>query len=328
MKWTKLALIAVLVLTLVLGVAATGAQDDSRTVVDALGREVTLDGAPERVVGMSASITEMLFAIGVEPVGATEGIEYPEGMDELPTFGTGYQPNLEALAELEPDLIIANAQLQAPLVGQLEAIAPTVFVLTLVAADIPANVRLIGEITWSDESATALADDYDAFLEQVSDAASEMDGPSILIIVGTLDVPNYGKSTTYLGDMAVMLGATNIADGEEDAGPFPGYTQLDIERILEEDPDVILTVTRGAPGTPPMPETMSEDPLWSALTAVQEGRVFELDNRLYLEAPGPRFTEAFEGLYTIFYDEEFELMDDMEAMEEEMEMEEEEAAAE
>ena len=58
----------------------------------------------------------------------------------------------------------------------------------------------------------------DGFLAMTDLAAQNLEGPSILIIVGTLDQPNYGKSTTYLGDMAVRLGATNIADGQEDAG--------------------------------------------------------------------------------------------------------------
>lgn len=287
---------------LALAVPVVSAQDDgTRTIVDAMGRQVTLEAAPERVVGMSASITEMLFAIGVTPVGATDGIEYPEAATTLPTFGTGYQPNLEALAALEPDLIIANVQLQAQIVGQLEAIAPTIFVLTLTAADVPANVRLLGQVTWHDTEAEYLASSYDRFLELAAALGEGQEGPSIVIIVGTLDVPNFGKSATYLGDMAVLLGATNIADGEEDAGPFPGYAMLSFERVLEADPDVILTITRGAPGAPPMPGVMAEDPLWSSLTAVANGNVYELDNRLYLESPGPRFTEAILGLYNIFY---------------------------
>jgi iron complex transport system substrate-binding protein len=305
-SWLRHGLIGVLALTFIIGLGApwAAAQDDgARTVTDALGREVTIDAPPERVVGLSASITEMLYAINVAPVGATEGIEYPPAAAELPTFGTGYQPNLEALAALEPDLIIANAQLQADLVEQLEAIAPTVYVLTLTADDVPKNVRLVGRVTWHDTTSEYLADSYDQFLLLTEKAVAKQDGPSILIIVGTLQIPNYGKSSTYLGDMAAKLGATNIADGEEDAGPFPGYARLSIERILEEDPDVILTITRGAPGMPPMAETIQEDPVWSTLSAVQNDRVYELDNRLYLESPGPRFTEALVGLYDVFYGE-------------------------
>jgi iron complex transport system substrate-binding protein len=101
--------------------------------------------------------------------------------------------------------------------------------------------------------------------------------------------------------MAARLGATNVADGEEDAGPFPGYAQLSIEAILEADPDIIFTVTRGAPT--PMAETMTEDPVWSALSAVENGQVYELDNRLFVESPGPRFTEAMLRLFDIFYGE-------------------------
>lgn len=299
-------LVGVLALAFVLALGApmAFAQDGGgpRTISDAMGRDVTLDSAPQRVVGLSASITEMLYAIGVTPVGATDGIEYPEAAASLPTIGTGYQPDLEALAALEPDLIVANAQLQAQLADQLSAIAPTFYVMILTAEDVPATIRVLGQLTWYDTTADYEAMAEEAMLDYVK-KTTPADGPTIAIIVGTLDQPNFGKSATYLGDMAAMLGATNIADGQEDAGPFPGYTQLSVEQVLEADPFIILTVTRGGPNTAPIPEAMQNDPVWSALTAVQNGRVHELDNRLFLELPGPRFVDALLQLYDIFYGE-------------------------
>lgn len=295
--------VGLLALALVLGVAAPAARaqgDGPRTITDVMGREVTLDSAPQRVVGMSASITEVLYAIGITPVGATEDIDYPEAAASLPTFGSGYQPDLEALAALEPDLIIANAQLNGQIMDQLEAIAPTVAVLILTPADVAATIRLVGQATWHETAAEYLAHAYDSLLSLVQEEAPA-DGPSVLIVVGTLATPNYGKSSTYLGDMVTMLGGTVVGDDQPDAGPFPGYAQLSVEQILDADPDVILTITRGAPGATPIPEEIAADPVWSSLTATQNGAVYELDNRLFLESPGPRVIDALMQLRGILY---------------------------
>lgn len=297
-------LIALGVLLMIFALSATFADaqdgDGPRTVTDAVGRTVTLEGPPQRIVGMSASISEMLFAIGVTPVGVTDGMDYPPAAATLPTFGSGYQPDLEKLAALEPDLIVANAQMQMPFLDKLEAIAPVIVVVNLVAADVPRNIELLGQITWHETSATMLAQTYDRYLAMAAELGRlHPENPTYIFIVGTLDFTNYGKSETYMGDMARMLGATNLADGLEDAGPFPGYAQLSIEAILDADPDYIFTVTRGA--DVPMNETMAADPIWSSLTAVQEGRAIELDNRLFVEAPGPRFVEALAQLYQILY---------------------------
>ncbi|MBI5959286.1 MAG: ABC transporter substrate-binding protein [Chloroflexi bacterium] len=300
-RWLPVLMIAAVLMTLSAPLVSAQDGTEPRTITDAMGRQVTLDAAPQRVVGMSASINEMLFAIGVTPAGVTDGMDYPAEAASLPTFGSGYQPDLEALAALEPDLIVANLQLNAQFLDKLEAIAPTIAVLTIFPKDVPANVRLLGQATWRDTQADFLATAYEDFLTLTAALGTGKEGPSILIIVGTLDVPNYGKSETYLGDMAKLLGATNIADGEADAGPFPGYAQLSIERILEADPDFIFTVTRGA--DTPMAETMTTDAVWSALSAVQNGSVYELDGRLFVEAPGPRFVEAILQLYGIFYGE-------------------------
>jgi len=295
-------LLVLLTVIFLLGLGApwAAAQGEARTITDVLGREVTLESPPQRVVGMSASITEILYAIGVTPVGATEGIDYPPEAASLPTFGTGYQPDLEALAALEPDLIIASAQLQQDIVDQLEAIAPTIYVLILTVADVPPTVRMIGQAAWHDTTAEYLAESEESFLNYL-EMTKPSEGPSVLIIVGLLQLPNYGKSTSYLGHMASLLGATNIADGEEDSGPFPGYAQLSVESILEADPDIILTITKGPPGVAPMPEVMAVDPVWSSLSAMQNGRVYEVDSRLFLESPGPRFGEAIQELYGILY---------------------------
>jgi len=296
--WVGLVVLAALALSAPLTLAQG---EGPRTVTGFMGRSVTLEQAPARVVGMSASINEMLFAIGVTPVGATEGMDYPPAAADLPTFGSGYQPDLEALAALEPDLIIANAQLNMQFMDQLEAIAPTLPVMTLTAADVPANIRLLGQATWRDTAADYVASSYEDFLALAGQLGAGKESPTVLIIVGTLGQPNYGKSSTYLGDMLARLGATNIADGREDQGPFPGYTQLSAEAILEADPDFIFTVTRGVPT--PLPELMAADPIWSSTSAFQNGHVYDLDSRLYVESPGPRFTEAMLNLYNLLYGE-------------------------
>lgn len=295
--------VGVLALALALGVAAPAARaqgDGPRTITDVMGRAVTLDSAPQRVVGMSASITEVLYAIGITPVGATEGIDYPEAAASLPTFGTGYTPDLEAIAALEPDLIVASAELNAQIMDQLEAIAPTVAVLILTPADVPATIRLVGQATWHETAAEYLAHAYDSLLALVQDVAPA-GGPNVLIIVGTLATPNYGKSSTYLGGMVTLLGGTIVGDDQPDAGPFPGYAQLSVEQILDADPDVILTITRGAPGATPIPDEIAADPVWSSLAAAQNGAVYELDNRLFLESPGPRVVDALMQLRGILY---------------------------
>ncbi len=296
--WIALAVVLALSVT---APAALAQDSGPRTITDFVGRQVTLESAPQKVIGLSKSINEMLFALGVTPVGVTADMDFPPAAAGLPVIGTGYAPALEAIAALEPDLIIANAQLQMDILPQLEDIAPTMMVMTLTPQDVIGNIRLLGQATWTDTTAEYLALTYENTLELASaiGAAHAEQGPSVLIVVGTLDQPNYGKSATYLGAMVAMLGGRNVADAEPDAGPFPGYAQLSTEAILNADPDVILTITRGAPA--PMNETMAADPVWSALSAVANGRAYELDYKVFLEAPGPRFVEALTQVHNLLY---------------------------
>jgi iron complex transport system substrate-binding protein len=76
---------------------------------------------------------------------------------------------------------------------------------------------------------------------------------------------------------------------------------MSVEDILASDPDVILTITRGAPGVTALPDAIQADPLWSEMTAAQNGRVYELDNILFLQSPGMNFPDAFLQLWDILY---------------------------
>src|SRR5262245_23042036 len=80
---------------------------------DNLGRSVKPPANATRVVAMSPSIVELLFAVGVTPVGRPSSADFPEAAKSVAAFGTAYQPNFEQIAAMNPDLIIADSIIDA-----------------------------------------------------------------------------------------------------------------------------------------------------------------------------------------------------------------------
>jgi iron complex transport system substrate-binding protein len=106
---------------------------------------------------------------------------------------------------------------------------------------------------------------------------------------------------SFVGDLVTRVSGDNVAAGHPATGRFPGYTQLSLEAILESDPEVILTITAGPPGGPSLADEVARNETFARLTAVQDGRVYELDLEVYLQAPGPRAADGLRELAQLLY---------------------------
>ncbi|GAB3208161.1 ABC transporter substrate-binding protein [Marinactinospora endophytica] len=243
------------------------------TVTDARG-EVTFDTAPERIVSLSPSTTEMLFEIGAgeQVVAADEYSNYPE---EAPTTDlSGFTPSVEAISGHEPDLVILARDAEDA-AAQLEKIHIPVLVLPAAETldDTYAQMRLLGEVTGHAQQADEAADEVQTRIEKVVSETEEAIGDVELSYYHELDTGMYSvTSDTFVGQVYSLFGLRNIADETEDTAG--GYPQLSAEFIVEQDPDLIFLSYPGGQGNI---DALAERPAFDQITAVQEGDVVELD---------------------------------------------------
>src|SRR5690606_13532776 len=112
------------------------------------------------------------------------------------------------------------------------------------------------------------------------------------------------RGDSYVGNMVRLLGAENIAAEEPDSFRLPGFSEYSLERVVEADPDIIIAIRPG-----PVPnvttQALSTSPVWNSLTAVQEGRVHEVDPIVYIQSAGPRVSLILDELPGILYPDVF-----------------------
>jgi iron complex transport system substrate-binding protein len=284
---SKPALVA-LVLTLLLALAAcggepssagedsgdTGASDAFPVTVTGDNGELTIDAQPEAIVSMSASATEMLFAIGAGPqVEAVDDTSnYPE--DAPVTDLSAFTPNAEAIAGYSPDLVVLSDDMN----GIVDALG---------ALDIP--VLQLGAAQTLDDSAkvvTDMQDRIDAALESVGDSGQG------LRVYHELDPTFYSaSSSTFIGSVYELFGLENIADGAE--GAAGGYPQLSAEYVVGQAPDLVVLADTIC--CEQSAETLAQRPAFDTLPAVQEGRVLEAGDDI-ASRWGPRVADFAESV--------------------------------
>ncbi|GAA3750220.1 iron complex transport system substrate-binding protein [Spinactinospora alkalitolerans] len=243
------------------------------TVTDARG-EVEFDTAPQRIVSLSPSTTEMLFAIGAgdQVVAADEHSNHPEEAPD--TALSGFTPSVEAISEYDPDLVILARDAESA-VEQLETVEIPVLLMPAAETldDTYAQMEMLGDATGHADAAEEAAAGVRSEIESIVAETEDELGDTELSYYHELDTGMYTvTSQTFVGQVYALFGLRNIADEAGDTAG--GYPQLSAEFVVEQNPDLIFL---SYPGGRDNVDAVAERPAFDQISAVRNDRVTELD---------------------------------------------------
>lgn len=236
---------------------------------------VTLEAQPRRIVSLSPSATETLFALGAGPqvVAVDTASTYPP---EAPHSQlSGLSPDPEAIAAYRPDLVVVYADTGGltdalAKIGAKTLVMPDAKTLDDAYAQFVALGRATGHQAEGESLARQARDDIDKIVADTPKPARP------LSYYWELDQTYYSvTSATFVGQVLTRFGLTNIADGT-DPHASGGYPQLSAERILRANPDLIFLADSKCCGQ--NGQTVAARPGWNTLTAVQHNHVIALDD--------------------------------------------------
>lgn len=230
----------------------------------------------------------------MQPVGAVEAwIEQPwynyirDQMDGVVNLGSENQPNLEEIAALKPDVIVASKTRHEEIYTQLSAIAPTVMT---------EEVHIWKESLALTAEALNKQAEEQAFLERWDSevaAFKEKMGDKLNLEVGIVDFRADHARIVYTGFSALVLDELGITRPMEQQGEDWGVKLVSKENIPQMDADIIFdqTSTSRDDGRLDLRKEWTEHPLWNNLRAVQNNRVFEVDTAVWNNGSGPLAAE-------------------------------------
>lgn len=268
-------------------------------VTDLLGRSVEIKARPKTIVALSPTATEIVYAAGGTIVGRTSSVDYPEAAKQAKDVGTAYQPNPEIILGLKPDLLVADSIIHAQpdLRKTIEAFGvPVVFIGADSYQKVLDGLALMGKILDSSAQAKKVTADIEKALADAKAALAGKQASAVLLIADRDRTLYAAKPSSYAGDVMAKLGVTNPAASQPDSGPFPGYTAVAPEKMIEFNPDFIFTITPAPLPAPRLSTQIPAIPPFKGLKAVTGNHVVEVDVQVFLQAPGPRIVEAFKAI--------------------------------
>lgn len=275
------------------------------TVTDGLGRVLSLDPAPQKVISLAPSNTEILYAVGAGDlmVARDDFSNFPEKAAALPSIGGSMGDyNLEQIAALQPDLVVA-AEINTPeQVKALEDLGITVYYLSNPTdlEGVFGNLLIVGELTGRQAQASELVaglrervDLVQQRLQGVSERPKvfyELDGSEPA-------KPWTAGKGTFMDLLIQLAGGENVGASME-----ASWGQMSLEALLVANPDVILL---GDAAYGITPEQVAARAGWEGIKAVQTGQIVPFNDDM-ASRPGPRLVDGLEILARTLHPQSFE----------------------
>jgi iron complex transport system substrate-binding protein len=255
--------------------------------------KVTIAKRPRRIVSLSPTATETLFAIGAGPqvIAVDDQSDYPKSAPR--TTLSGFTPNVEAIAAYRPDLVVIAFDPKG-LSGALAKLG-----IPVVLHDAPRafkgayqQIRQLGMVTGRVEAAerviARMKTRVGALVKKTKNRAAG------LTVYHELSPDYYTvTSKTFVGKVFALLGLENIADAADGSGS--GYPQLSAEYIVARSPDLIVLADSVCCGQ--KPSTVAARPGWNRIEAVRTGSIVRIDDSL-ASRWGPRLVDFFRAMAT------------------------------
>ncbi|WP_370200606.1 ABC transporter substrate-binding protein [Roseibium sp.] len=261
----------------------------ARDVTDSMGT-VTVPDAPKRIVVLTNEGTEALLALGVTPVGAANSWNGDPWWDHISDAMDGAEPvgkesavNLELIAALEPDLILANKQRHEEIYPQLTAIAPTVMSKEL-RGDWKINFRLYAEALGKEQEADAAIADYDASVADLREKLGDHLNEEVSVIRFVPGQIRIYQLNSFSGVLLKDIGFHRPAN--QNVEEFAIRTGKESIPDMDGDRIFYFTYDTGDGKGTSLEEEVLADPLWQSLSAVKAGKVHQVSDAIWNTAGG------------------------------------------
>lgn len=296
------AILAFSLISLLLG-TATGCQPEFQpgTYTDDMGRQVSIDKVPERIVSHVPPITEILFALDLDEkiVGVSDFCDYPEEAKLKPSVGNYYNPSIESIVALNPDLVFTDGHSEG--IKQLDNLGIDYLVIDPKDIDgIFRDIELMGKVIGVERRAEKLINDMKADISRVTDKVQGVARVRVFYVIDATDLNNPWTAGpgSFVDSLISLAGGENIA-----AMAVSAWTQFSIEQIVSSDPEIIILPA--AHGTAFVSiEQLKEHPAWAETTAVKQNRIYTIEGDL-VDGYGPRIVQGLAEMARIIHPDLF-----------------------
>lgn len=280
-------------------------QGSAITITDFANRTVAFESAPKNIVTIGDGEVDIIYALGGELVGrsTTHNEEVNKKLANVDQVGNTHEFNLEKIASLQPDVVLANNPLNMKDIASIEGIGSEIILTNANSVkDIQKQITLFGELIQKQDKAKQLVEEIDTNIAETSAKATD-EKVRVLLIYGAPGTYMAALPNSLSGNLLELAGGENIASDYPAIEKYPQYAQLNTERIVEANPEYIFLMTHANPDAVKdgFTKEMAQNPAWNNIDAVKNEHIEILPANLFGTNPGTKVTDALHYMHSLLH---------------------------
>lgn len=296
MSKTKMRKGLILLSCLAVCAMTTGCVNQSSTPVKTSNEKLSIAATSTAIMGICEKM-------GIELTGVPQStlVDIPDVYSQATIIGSPMAPDMEILADLNPDWVLSPQTLMSDLQPKYEAAKLNyAFVNLKSVRGMYESITGMGELFGKEEEAAKLVAEYEEFVENISGDVAEDDRPTVLLLMG---LPNgayiVATENAYVGDVLDLAGGINVYAGTTDE-----FLNVNPEDMLLKNPDIILRTAHAMPEDviEMFDEEFKTNDIWSHFDAVKNDKVYDLPHEYFGMSATFDYQKGLEYLKGILYE--------------------------
>ncbi len=276
------------------------AKAEERIFTDEMGRQVKIHYPAKRIVSLAPSITEILFALGLdeEVAAITNFCDYPEAVLSKPRIGGFVNPDIEKIVSLKPDLIIGIRDgNRMDTIHRLNDSGFPVYLIDPKGFDgVMRTIKNIGDVVAREKESKKMMKEMVNKRENIVGLTQSLSKPKVFFQLGDAPMVTVGKGT-LADDLIRLAGGRSIS--EDESVSYPVYS---IETVLLKAPEIIIMTSMDSRKN--SSHLVKKWESWKSIPAVRMNMIYVIDSNL-VDRPTPRIVEGLEALVRVIHPEIF-----------------------
>ena len=263
------------------------------------------DTKEKRIVATSVATCEILDKLeveGVVGVPKTDSYSIPKRYENAESVGSPMAPDMEIIKSLKPDIVLSPNSLEGELKSQYENIGVESYFLDLKSTEgMYESILALGKMLGKEEEAEKLHQEFEDFKNDFAQKHNEQEAPTVLILMGLPGSYVVATESSYVGSLVKLAGGVNVYGD----GNGQDFLNINPEDMVEKAPDIILRTSHALPEQVKkmFAEEFATNDIWKHFEAVQNARVYDLDNEKFGMSANFQYEEALKELETFLYQE-------------------------
>lgn len=282
-------------------VGCSSAEEETTAQADSSEQEAA--ESEDRIIVTTVALVEFMERLDLDLVGVPNTYkELPDRYADAEEVGYAMSPDLEMILSLKPTEVMSVTALEADLEEEYGDSDIQTTYLDLESIDgMHQSILDIGERYDREEQAAEIVQEFEDKVSEIEEVVKDKDSPTVLILLGVPGSYLVGTEKSYIGDLVKRSGGQNVVTGED-----VDYLSSNTEYLYESNPDIILRAAHGMPDevVDMFNKEFQENDIWKHFDAVQNDRVYDLEETLFGTTGNLAAVEALDELLEMLYPEE------------------------